>query len=407
MQLPPATGPNPAALHLGIAQLALRGNRPDQAAQHFMKALSACWWCWEAFEGLCYLGKAPDPTLIYGLRPRPPPTTNGINQPSPGFVQPGPATRQLAAAEQELFTPKPQNGAANYLLQQAPNAKGAVSYGDVSFPSSADISVSSSWDMSRAGSNSSMTGSSKMLNGMSTLPESGPALGSFFTPEPASSSSLPAHVTTRRQGNNKEAVRRSTRLTGSTASAANSAGGGRPTSSLGNNVITADKGKGKEPRSRVASNPRERKRAKASSSPPGSSVAPVVGASNNHYSMFGGGGGSSASSSLLTDPAATAAVSNDPEDWLRLIYTRFGKAEACLSRFESAAAEESMMLLDPEQRRSWRASAIVGRARMEALDYAAVRLQPFVSAVYIADLVDPCKYRRRKHLQLRGKLHLI
>lgn len=69
--------------------------------------------------------------------------------------------------------------------------------------------------------------------------------------------------------------------------------------------------------------------------------------------------------------ASGPAMPKNPEDWLRTIFVKFAKAERHLSRFEATQAIETLMTLEVEQRRSWRASIGVGRARMETLDYAA------------------------------------
>ena len=51
---------SPVCISLALAKMAVKANKPDIAAERYTEALQAAWWCWEAYEGLCALGKAPD-----------------------------------------------------------------------------------------------------------------------------------------------------------------------------------------------------------------------------------------------------------------------------------------------------------------------------------------------------------
>ncbi|KAH8107198.1 protein prenylyltransferase [Cristinia sonorae] len=85
------TFPSRAALHCTAGLTAMKGKQPDAAAASFREALKADPMMWEAFEGLCTLGFAPDIDEIWP--PVPEPSRNGTNLPGPvatgaGFFTP-------------------------------------------------------------------------------------------------------------------------------------------------------------------------------------------------------------------------------------------------------------------------------------------------------------------------------
>lgn len=45
------------SVNLSLARLAVQANQPDVATRRFVDVLRAAWWCWEAYEGLCNLGR--------------------------------------------------------------------------------------------------------------------------------------------------------------------------------------------------------------------------------------------------------------------------------------------------------------------------------------------------------------
>lgn len=51
--------------------MAAKANKPDVAAQQYEEVLKSAWWCWEAYEGLCKLGRAPDPETTFADIPVP------------------------------------------------------------------------------------------------------------------------------------------------------------------------------------------------------------------------------------------------------------------------------------------------------------------------------------------------
>ena len=57
------------------------------------------------------------------------------------------------------------------------------------------------------------------------------------------------------------------------------------------------------------------------------------------------------------------------EEWVRDIMRRFGLATALLSRYDCAKAVNVIESMPPEQRKSWRAVLMLGRAHFETLDY--------------------------------------
>jgi anaphase-promoting complex subunit 3 len=61
------------------------------------------------------------------------------------------------------------------------------------------------------------------------------------------------------------------------------------------------------------------------------------------------------------------------EEWLRSVMRCFGRATACMSRYDCQGVVEAVKLLPSDQRQSWRALMLRGRAEFEGLDYKAVR----------------------------------
>lgn len=351
MQLPRSeSAPTNAAMYLKMAQMSIKGNKADKAETYFMTALEECWWCWEAWEGLCLMGRVPDAESHFAFqRQYDPSVVNGHANHSANMTTLDASTSDGSA----LYTP----AAGNH--QDSLNA-------------SSFIGPSTNTDDSFFGPPAR---NARPTNGVNfpTMTSS-----NLFTPEPAQPSTsfapppapVPIPPPRRRAPANpgKDGIRRSSRLT--TGNKASSPPAATP----------AEKStKAPKPRSRVASNPRERKRIKASLSPddelsalpqPGYSVHPIL-------------------------------PGDSPEGWLRDVMRKFGKAEACLSRFDCAGALECLMSLNVEQRRSWRACIGVGRARMEALEYTAVRVG---SSSTVPKLIDV--RRRRKHSQQREKHRL-
>lgn len=320
-----AVNPSPAAIQLSLAHLALKSNHVDQAAAAYENALKECWWCYEAFEGLCHIGKAPNAHKYFGGAVLPPPLIPTASSSTSSSASASTSMRRPLSAGM----PQPAKHSSNLTPGLPPSP----------LPSSLNLSI----DSTTSTSDSSFTHTRSHLSG-----SGGPASsssGGFFTPQqPFPSIGLGAPLPNHRRNLlNKDAVRRSTRVT-----APHHAQNHTPVMQPSNGHLLLDKGvKNKEPRSRVSSNPRERKRAKGSVSPPVSLLG--VGASTN----------------------AQEPLPNDPQLWLKTVMARFGAAESALSVYDAAAAIESLVSLDIEQRRSWRACVGIGRARMESLDYAA------------------------------------
>ncbi|CAL1704161.1 unnamed protein product [Somion occarium] len=76
------TFPEHAALHCHAAASAAKGNQLDSAAKSYGEALKLDPMVWEAFEGLCALGRAPAADDIYPLRP---PPTHGAMEDMPSI----------------------------------------------------------------------------------------------------------------------------------------------------------------------------------------------------------------------------------------------------------------------------------------------------------------------------------
>lgn len=88
-----------AALRCRAGTFAMKGNVPGKATSSFSQALSLDPMVWEAFEGLCSLGTAPEVDQIFPPKPIPTKRTAPA-EPPPIKVQPGPT-----AAGAELFFP--------------------------------------------------------------------------------------------------------------------------------------------------------------------------------------------------------------------------------------------------------------------------------------------------------------
>ncbi|KAG1877793.1 hypothetical protein DFJ58DRAFT_752720 [Suillus subalutaceus] len=63
--------PEEAATRCRSGTMAMKGNLPEQATRSFRQALALNPMLWEAFEGLCSLGTAPDVDEIFPMRPAP------------------------------------------------------------------------------------------------------------------------------------------------------------------------------------------------------------------------------------------------------------------------------------------------------------------------------------------------
>lgn len=63
--------PEEAATRCRSGTMAMKGNLPEQATRSFRQALALDPMLWEAFEGLCSLGTAPDVDEIFPMRPAP------------------------------------------------------------------------------------------------------------------------------------------------------------------------------------------------------------------------------------------------------------------------------------------------------------------------------------------------
>ncbi|KAI6166981.1 TPR-like protein [Pisolithus thermaeus] len=78
-----------AALRCRAGILAMKGNMPEKATSSFSQALSLAPMLWEAFEGLCSLGTAPEVDEIFPPKPIPTRRT-APEEPPPIKAQPGP-----------------------------------------------------------------------------------------------------------------------------------------------------------------------------------------------------------------------------------------------------------------------------------------------------------------------------
>ncbi|EIN03626.1 TPR-like protein [Punctularia strigosozonata HHB-11173 SS5] len=117
----PSMGPRTAAafpeegvLHCRAGQMALKGHLPDQAAPSFRQALTHNPMLWEAFEGLCATGLAPEVDELFPTRPPP------VKQGPPSEVPPTrpPAQPVPVASGAGFFTPAgPANAAGNLFLR--------------------------------------------------------------------------------------------------------------------------------------------------------------------------------------------------------------------------------------------------------------------------------------------------
>ncbi|KAF9246486.1 hypothetical protein BU15DRAFT_85246 [Melanogaster broomeanus] len=67
----PRAFPEEAALRCRAGTMAMKGNLPEKASASFRQALALNPLLWEAFEGLCLLGAAPDVDEIFPHRPQP------------------------------------------------------------------------------------------------------------------------------------------------------------------------------------------------------------------------------------------------------------------------------------------------------------------------------------------------
>ncbi|KAI6036552.1 TPR-like protein [Pisolithus microcarpus] len=88
-----------AALRCRAGVFAMKGNMPEKATSSFSQALSLAPMLWEAFEGLCSLGTAPEVDEIFPPKPMPTRRT-APEEPPPLKVQPGPT-----ATATGLFVP--------------------------------------------------------------------------------------------------------------------------------------------------------------------------------------------------------------------------------------------------------------------------------------------------------------
>ena len=120
--------------------------------------------------------------------------------------------------------------------------------------------------------------------------------------------------------------------------------------------LTRESDKGKDSlsaRPRVVSqNPREKKRAKAAMSDDAATTL------------------SNPRSSSSPEPSLSEEAA---EDWVRDTFRRFGRATAQLSRYNCTQAIEALDSMPVEQRTSWRALVLLGRAHFENLNYEEVR----------------------------------
>ncbi|KAI6109773.1 TPR-like protein [Pisolithus sp. B1] len=84
-----------AAFRCRAGIFAMKGNMPEKATSSFSQALSLAPMLWEAFEGLCSLGTAPEVDEIFPPKPIPTRRT-APEEPPPIRVQPGPTATATA-----------------------------------------------------------------------------------------------------------------------------------------------------------------------------------------------------------------------------------------------------------------------------------------------------------------------
>ncbi|KIJ69356.1 hypothetical protein HYDPIDRAFT_36424 [Hydnomerulius pinastri MD-312] len=92
--------PEEAALRCIAGTMAMKGNLPEKATASFRQALAQNPMLWEAFEGLCSLGTAPDVDEIFPPRPLPMKQVPPSDEPPPIHIIPGPT-----ATGAGFFTP--------------------------------------------------------------------------------------------------------------------------------------------------------------------------------------------------------------------------------------------------------------------------------------------------------------
>lgn len=394
MPVPPSTsGPSPASLQVTLAMLALRAQQPEKAQAYFRAALRECWWCWEAFEGLCNLGAAsssllrwtvvlsrgtgapPDPDICFApsahpsaampLRLQPngldakPASTGGFFTPSdagpsrPVGLQPrflgggGHSNLSLddsySGSEQSYYAlnhnnrirapvPNPVSRAFPSLAHAMAGPSSGLFTPDAPDPLASSVPAKRSRPKSAQSTESSMIVDSARSNGRLRAPTA--------LPKKSGSSSNLAKTPSQDSSN----VRRSSRLSKEKDRLPQS---------------SSDIGLGSSPakatRARVASaNSRPTKKSKGANAPPSTASR----GSSVDVKEEGGssGGGWSAG-----------------EEWLRSVMRCFGRAVACMSRYDCTGVIEAIRLLPPEQRQSWRVLMLRGKAEFEGLEYRAVR----------------------------------
>ncbi|CAD6591303.1 MAG: anaphase-promoting complex subunit cdc27, partial [Tremellales sp. Tagirdzhanova-0007] len=107
-----------ATAHLLLASLSHKGKAPEQAVEHYAKALQDDPWLWEAFTGLCDIGSPPPPALLF-------PEPAGISRSSPSrtsrppTLSPNPMPRSSASEIPGLITRH-----SNHRRQLSPLANG-------------------------------------------------------------------------------------------------------------------------------------------------------------------------------------------------------------------------------------------------------------------------------------------
>ncbi|GBE82491.1 Anaphase-promoting complex subunit 3 [Sparassis crispa] len=132
--------PEEAVLHCRSGNMALKGNLPENAAVSFHKALALNPMLWEAFEGLCMLGRIPEIDELFPPRPPPikqiPPDGAQTKVPIPvatgaGFFTPdvGGGGNLFRAWKPEISQPQP------FRLDQALGSRDSIASADSSlFP---------------------------------------------------------------------------------------------------------------------------------------------------------------------------------------------------------------------------------------------------------------------------------
>ncbi|OCH95621.1 TPR-like protein [Obba rivulosa] len=92
--------PDEAVMHCRVGNAAVRGNLADNAAASYRQALALNPMLWEAFEGICTLGKVPDINELFP--PRPPPMKRASSEIPPSKSMP-------VATGAGFFTPEAGN----------------------------------------------------------------------------------------------------------------------------------------------------------------------------------------------------------------------------------------------------------------------------------------------------------